>query len=48
MTRYVGCAQPSYEDALDFGAEHPEAQRRLAGFDDPFGPEHRFAFVAPE
>lgn len=74
-----GLARPSYEDALDFGAEHPEAQRRhpivflhdpwvgffgrrdvlclwsnagrrelgLAGFDDAFGPEHRFAFVAP-
>ena len=75
-----GLGRPSYEDALDFGAEHPEAQRRhpivflhdpwvgffgrrdvlclwsnagrrelgLAGFDDAFGPEHRFAFVAPE
>ena len=74
-----GLGRPSYEDALHFGAEHPEAQRAhpvvflhepwvghfgrrdvlslwsnagrrelgLEGFDDRFGPECRFAFVAP-
>jgi len=74
-----GLGRPSYEDALHFGAEHPEAQREhpivflhepwvgyfgrrdvlslwtnagrrelgLEGFDDRFGPEHRFAFVEP-
>jgi len=74
-----GLGRPSYEDALHFGAEHPEAQREhpivflhepwvgyfgrrdvlslwsnagrrelgLEGFDDRFGPEYRFAFVAP-
>jgi hypothetical protein len=74
-----GLARPTYEDALHFGAEHPEAQRAhsivflhdpwvgffgrrdvlclwsnagrrelgLEGFDDRFGPECRFAFVAP-
>ena len=74
-----GLARPTYEDALHFGAEHPEAQREhaivflhepwvgyfgrrdvlclwsnagrrelgLEGFDDPYGPDHRFAFVAP-
>jgi len=74
-----GLARPTYEDALHFGAEHPEAQRAhaivflhepwvgyfgrrdvlslwsnagrrelgLEGFDDPFGPDNRFAFVAP-
>lgn len=74
-----GLARPTYEDALHFGAEHPEAQRQhaivflhdpwvgffgrrdvlclwsnagrrelgLEGFDDRFGPECRFAFVAP-
>lgn len=74
-----GLARPTYEDALHFGAEHPEAQRAhpivflhepwvgyfgrrdvlslwsnagrrelgLEGFDDRFGPDCRFAFVAP-
>ncbi|HEY7437738.1 MAG TPA: hypothetical protein VIE41_21535 [Methylomirabilota bacterium] len=74
-----GLARPTYEDALHFGAEHPEAQRQhaivflhdpwvgffgrrdvlclwsnagrrelgLEGFDDRFGPDCRFAFVAP-
>jgi hypothetical protein len=74
-----GLERPRYEDALRFGAAHPEAQRAhpivflhepwvgffgrrdvlclwsnagrrelgLEGFDDPFGAEHRFAFVAP-
>ncbi|HKC05663.1 MAG TPA: methyltransferase domain-containing protein [Methylomirabilota bacterium] len=74
-----GLARPTYEDALHFGAEHPEAQRGhaivflhepwvgyfgrrdvlclwsnagrrelgLEGFDDPYGPDYRFAFVAP-
>jgi hypothetical protein len=74
-----GLERPTYEDALHFGAEQPEAQRRhpivflhepwvgffgrrdvlclwsnagrrelgLAGFDDPFEPGHRFAFVVP-
>ena len=74
-----GLGRPTYEDALHFGAEHPEAQRQhpivflhepwvgyfgrrdvlslwsnagrrelgLEGFDDRFGPDHRFAFVAP-
>jgi hypothetical protein len=75
----LGLERPAYEDALHFGAEHPDAQREhpivflhdpwvgffgrrdvlclwcnagrrelgLAGFDDPFGPEHRFAFAIP-
>jgi hypothetical protein len=75
----LGLERPTYEDALHFGAEHPEAQRAhpvvflhepwvgffgrrdvlslwsnagrrelgLEGFDDPFGPGVRFAFVAP-
>ena len=70
--------RPTYEDALHFGAEHPEAQREhpivflhdpwvgyfgrrdvlslwsnagrrelgLEGFDDRFGQDCRFAFVA--
>ena len=74
-----GLGRPTYEDALHFGAEHPEAQREhpivflhepwvgyfgrrdvlslwsnagrrelgLEGFDDRFGPDCRFAFVAP-
>ncbi len=74
-----GLARPTYEDALHFGAEHPEAQRAhpivflhepwvgyfgrrdvlslwsnagrrelgLEGFDDPFAPDCRFAFVVP-
>ena len=74
-----GLERPTYEDALHFGAEHPEAQREhpivflhdpwvgyfgrrdvlslwsnagrrelgLEGFDDRFGPDCRFAFVAP-
>jgi hypothetical protein len=73
-----GLERPTYEDALHFGAEHPEAQRQhaivflhdpwvgffgrrdvlclwsnagrrelgLEGFDDRFGPDCRFAFVA--
>jgi hypothetical protein len=75
----LGLERPTYEDALHFGAEHPEAQREhpivflhdpwvgffgrrdvlclwsnggrrelgLEGFDDHFGPDHRFAFVVP-
>ena len=74
-----GLTRPTYEDALHFGAEHPEVQREhaivflhepwvgyfgrrdvlclwsnagrrelgLEGFDDPYGPDYRFAFVAP-
>jgi hypothetical protein len=74
-----GLARPTYEDALAFGAEHPEVQRGgpvvflhdpwfglsgrrdvvclwenagrrelgLEGFDQPWSPAHRFAFVAP-
>ncbi len=74
-----GLGRPSYEDALHFGAEYPEAQREhpivflhepwvgyfgrrdvlslwsnagrrelgLEGFDDRFGPDYCFAFVAP-
>jgi hypothetical protein len=74
-----GFARPTYEDALHFGAEHPEVQRGgpvvflhdpwfglsgrrdviclwenagrrelgLEGFDQPWSPDHRFAFVAP-
>lgn len=74
-----GLARPTYEDALHFGAEHPDTQREhaivflhepwvgyfgrrdvlclwsnagrrelgLEGFDDPYGPDYRFAFVAP-
>ncbi|MGH7265099.1 MAG: hypothetical protein ACREMB_09640 [Candidatus Rokuibacteriota bacterium] len=75
----LGLERPVYEDALHFGLEHPDVQRRgpviflhdpwfglsgrrdvvclwenagrreigLEGFDDPWTPDHRFAFIAP-
>ena len=76
----LGLERPTYEDALAFGAEHPDVQREgpvvflhdpwvgffgrrdvlclwenagrrelgLEGFDDPWRPTHRFAFVLPD